>query len=94
MLKMNEYDQSVKTERGTFSLTPKEWDILSLLKERSGEVLSAEEIYETVWDAVPYNCSGVIAVHLRHIREKIEKDPSHPRMIRSFWGKGYRFSMD
>lgn len=69
--------------------TPKEWGILSLLKSNPNKLFTAEEIYKNVWEGEPFNCDGIIAVHLRHIREKIEDDPSKPILIKSIWKKGY-----
>ena len=71
-------------------LTPTEYDILRLLLQRPGEVLSPEEIYRQVWQEAPTPGDGTVAVHIRHLREKIEIDPSDPRYIKVVWGQGYK----
>lgn len=72
------------------ALTPKEYDILRFLMKNAGTVFSPSEIYHRVWDDVPLNAAGAIAVHIRHLREKIEINPSEPRYIKAVWGKGYK----
>ena len=72
------------------SLTPREYDILHLLMSAPGKVFSPKEIYEKVWDAPPMGAENVVAVHIRHLREKLEYDPAHPRYLRVVWGKGYK----
>lgn len=72
------------------SLTPKEYNILKFLMGHPGKVYSSGEIYEAVWDEAPLNADNVLAVHIRHIREKIEIDPQNPRYLRVVWGKGYK----
>ena len=72
------------------ALTPKEYDILRFLMKNAGTVFSPSEIYRRVWDDVPLNAAGAIAVHIRHLREKIEINPSEPRYIKVVWGKGYK----
>ena len=90
-VQLNEHDKSVKTNGRTAYLTPKEWGIMKFLKNNPDTVFTAAEIYANVWQSEPFDCSGIIAVHLRHIREKIEADPSHPSLIKSLWGRGYRY---
>lgn len=72
-------------------LTPIEYDILSYLMDHPDEVKSPEEIYRNVWNDDPFDCHLVISVHMRHIREKIEINPSRPQLIRVLRGRGYRF---
>lgn len=72
------------------SLTPKEYDILRFLMENRGTVFTPAEIYRRVWDDMPINAGGAIAVHIRHLREKIEINPAEPRYIKVVWGKGYK----
>ncbi|MBR3127932.1 MAG: helix-turn-helix domain-containing protein [Solobacterium sp.] len=69
-------------------LTPTERNILEFLQDHAGETCSPEEIYTAVWQAEPYDCRGIIAVHLCHLREKIKALPGAPA-IRSYWGRGY-----
>ena len=90
---LNEETRTVETEQSVNRLTRKEYGILSCLMNNPGKILSAEEIYRTVWEAEPFDCHLIISVHIRHIREKIEKDPSHPELIKVFWGKGYRYEL-
>ena len=73
------------------TLTPMEYGILKLLMEHPGKVYSTKEIYRLVWKDDPIGSEGTVAVHIRHLREKIEIDPAHPRYIRVIWGQGYRF---
>ena len=80
----------VTVDGDTVSLTPKEYDILRFLMQNAGTVFSPSEIYRRVWDDMPLNASGAIAVHIRHLREKLEIDPSDPRYIKVVWGKGYK----
>jgi DNA-binding response OmpR family regulator len=56
-----------------------------------GQTHSPEEIYANVWKETPYACRPIISVHVRHIREKIEADPSRPSHIILLWGQGYRY---
>jgi DNA-binding response OmpR family regulator len=71
-------------------LTPREYGILFLLMQKPGRVYSSQEIYRAVWRDAPLGAEGTIAVHIRHLREKLEIDPANPRYIRVVWGKGYK----
>ncbi len=74
------------------SLTPKEWAILTLLLSKPGRVFSREEIKEALWkDKEVYNWSRVLDVHIKHLRDKIEDDPSLPEYILTIYGQGYKF---
>ena len=72
------------------NLTSTEFDILKYFVENPGKVLSPREIYTAVWKNEPYGAENTVAVHVRHIREKIEINPAEPRYIKAVWGKGYR----
>ncbi|HHW25856.1 MAG TPA: response regulator transcription factor [Firmicutes bacterium] len=72
------------------SLTPTEFEILFLLAKNKGIVLSAEEIFEKVWNERYYESNNTVMVHIRKIREKIEEDPGKPEFIKTVWGVGYR----
>lgn len=72
------------------SLTPLEFDILWLLMEHPGRVYSSEEIYERVWKEDSMGAVSTVAVHIRHIREKIEINPREPRYVKVLWGRGYQ----
>lgn len=72
-------------------LTAKEYKILSLLMEHTGQVFSAEQIYENVWgETADYTVENTVMVHIRHIREKIEIDTKNPRYVKVVWGIGYK----
>ena len=86
-------DDSAKTvtvDGEAVSLTPIEYEILKLLMEHPGKVYSTRVIYETVWQENPYGSENAVAVHIRHLREKIEINPSEPRYIKVVWGRGYK----
>lgn len=72
------------------SLTRTEYDILKLLMENAGKVLSPQDIYVKVWNDNPYGAENTVAVHVRHLREKLEYNPAEPRYIKSIWGRGYK----
>ncbi len=73
------------------SLTGTEYEILRLFLEHPGEVLSTKEIYRSVWKSNPIGEENTIAVHIRHLREKIEINPAEPGFIKVVWGQGYKF---
>ena len=66
------------------------YPILKLLMENPGNVFTTAQIYRAVWREEPIGADGTVAVHVRHLREKLEADPSNPRYIKVVWGKGYR----
>ena len=72
------------------NLTPTEFEILKLLMKHAGEVLSPKRIYEEVWQEAPFGAENTVAVHIRHLREKLEIDPASPRYLKVVWGQGYR----
>lgn len=71
-------------------LTPTEYDILKLFMENPGKVFSPTEIYTKVWKDNPYGSENTVAVHIRHLREKIEYNPTEPRYLKAVWGRGYK----
>lgn len=71
-------------------LTPTEYNILKFLTENKGKVYSIEQIYESVWEDDAYAAENIIAVHIRHIREKIEINPKEPKYLKVIWGVGYK----
>ena len=89
---MNEYRLQVTFMGRTVHLTPHEYGILKTLLQKPGHLFTAEEIYREAWHAEPYDCHPVISVHIRHLREKLEADPSHPSFIKGLWGRGYLFT--
>lgn len=72
------------------SLTPREYEILRLLMQNPGTVFSPKRIYRTVWGEEPFEVENAVAVHIRHLREKLEINPSDPRYIKVVWGQGYK----
>ena len=88
-LSMDDDGKTVLADGEQVNLTPLEYDILKLLMQNPGKVFSPKEIYRSVWHE---DCIGEnpVAVHIRHIREKIEIDPADPRYIKVVWGKGYK----
>lgn len=86
---LNAMKKSVLVNGRELRLTPKEYGILAFLMQNPGIVYSSEEIYRNAWHMEPYDCKGLISVHVRHIREKIEQDPRHPQFLLLKWGFGY-----
>mgnify|MGYP000594461628 CR=1 FL=1 len=72
------------------SLTPKEYGILKFFLEHPGQVFSPAEIYHAVWEETAYGAEGTVAVHIRHLREKLEINPEQPRHLKVVWGQGYK----
>ena len=72
------------------SLTPIEYSILKLLMSNPGKVYSTKALYEAVWQEAALGSEGAVAVHIRHLREKVEINPSEPRYIKVVWGQGYK----
>lgn len=89
-IRLDDNAKAVTVDGENAALTPKEYDILRFLMKNAGTVFSPSEIYRRVWDDVPLNAAGAIAVHIRHLREKIEIDPAHPRYLKVVWGLGYK----
>lgn len=85
--------KTVTVDGESVSLTPLEYDILKFLMQNAGKVFSPNEIYRAVWHE---ECIGdnPVAVHVRHIREKIEINPADPRYLKVVWGKGYKMESD
>lgn len=74
------------------SLTPIEYSILKLLMENRNRVFSSRQIYKSVWNDAAYGAENTVAVHIRHLREKLEIDPANPRVLKVVWGHGYKLS--
>lgn len=89
-LMLNDSSRTVTVDDEETQLTPIEYKILRLLMVRRGQVLSADEIYEAIWQAPPLGAGNTIPVHIRHIREKIEDDPKKPKYVKAVWGLGYK----
>lgn len=80
----------VTVDGETVNLTPLEYSILRLLMKNAGQVFSTGQIYEQVWNDPVLGSENTVAVHIRHLREKIEIDPAHPRYLKVVWGLGYK----
>lgn len=87
---LDDGSKTVTVDGEEAGLTPIEYDILKLLMENPGRVFSTRVIYETVWQENPYGSENAVAVHIRHLREKIEINPSEPRYLKVVWGRGYK----
>lgn len=90
-IRLDDRRKEVSVDDELISLTPREYDILKLLMQHTGEVFRPEEIYRRIWQDEPYGAEGTVAVHIRHLREKIEINPSEPRYLKAVWGQGYKF---
>lgn len=88
-LEIDDKAKSVTLDGKAISLTPREYDILKFFMERIGTVLSPNDIYKNVWFDDPYGSTGTVTVHIRHLREKIEINPSEPKYLKVMWGHGY-----
>lgn len=89
-VEMDDQAKTVTVDGAPVALTPREYDILRLLMMHPDTVYSPSEIYRVVWEELPLNADNAVAVHIRHIREKIEINPSDPRYLQVVWGKGYK----
>ena len=89
-IELNDKRKSVTRDGDPVSLTPREYDILKFLLQHPGEVFSPGELYRQVWNEEPYGAESTVAVHIRHLREKLEIVPSQPRYIKAVWGQGYK----
>lgn len=87
---LNDTTKTVTVDGDAVSLTPMEYGILKLLMEHPGKVYSTKAIYEAVWQETAFGSEGSVAVHIRHLREKIEINPSEPRYLQVVWGQGYK----
>ena len=89
-LVINDSAKTVTVDGDEVKLTPIEYNILLYLTENSGRVFNTSQIYEAVWDEDAVGSDNIIAVHIRHIREKIEINPKEPRYLKVVWGQGYK----
>lgn len=87
---LDDKSKEVLLDGDAVSLTPTEYDILKLLLEHPGQVFSPKEIYRNVWQDTPLGNEGTVAVHIRHLREKLEYNPAEPRYVKVVWGQGYK----
>ena len=89
-VELDDSSKEVTLDGEPISLTPIEYDILKLLMESPGKVYSPKEIYWQVWKEAPLGSDNTVAVHIRHLREKIEINPADPRYLKVVWGQGYK----
>jgi DNA-binding response OmpR family regulator len=89
-IELNDKSKTVTLDGNPVSLTPLEYDILKLLMTHKGEVLSPRDIYENVWKETVIGAESTVAVHIRHLREKLEYDSANPRYLKAVWGHGYK----
>ncbi len=90
-ISLNDASKTVTVDGDIVSLTPTEYEILKLLMQNKGRVMSQKEIYESVRKELAFGAENTIAVHIRHLREKIEINPSEPRYLKVVWAHGYKF---
>ena len=89
-IEMDDRAKEVTLDGEIVNLTRTEYDILKLLMEHPGEVYSPNQIYESVWKEDAFGTENTVAVHIRHLREKIEYNPADPRYLKVVWGRGYK----
>ncbi len=89
-IELNDRTKEVTLDGDVVSLTRTEYEILKLLMSNPGKVYSPNEIYEMVWKDNPYGTENTVAVHIRHLREKVEYNPAEPRYLKVVWGRGYK----
>ena len=87
---LDDESKTVTLDGEPVSLTPTEYDILRLLLQSPGRVFRPDAIYRTVWREEPFGAESTVAVHIRHLREKLEINPADPRYIKAIWGQGYK----
>lgn len=89
-IELDDKEKAVTLDGEEVALTPTEYEILKLLMENAGQVFSPREIYTKIWNDLPYGSENTVAVHIRHLREKLEINPAEPRYIKVVWGQGYK----
>lgn len=89
-LMIDDVSKRVFVKEREIRLTPIEYEIVKLLVKEKGKVFSISQIYEAVWHMKPIGADNTIAVHIHHIREKIEENPKEPQYIKAVWGTGYK----
>ena len=89
-LVINDETKEVTVDGEPVKLTPIEYNILLLLVRNQGRVFSINQIYESIWEEEAIGADNTVAVHIRHIREKIEINPKEPRYLKVVWGVGYK----
>ena len=93
-LVINDDTKEVTVDGENVKLTPIEYNILLLLVKNKGKVFSINQIYESIWEEDAIAADNIVAVHIRHIREKIEINPKEPKYLKVVWGVGYKIEKD
>ena len=88
---LDDESKSVQVDGEPVTLTPTEYSIMKLLMQNAGQVFSTAQIYAAVWKEDACGNDSTVAVHIRHLREKIEITPAEPRYVKVVWGQGYKF---
>ncbi len=91
---LNDEEKTVTLDGEPVALTPIEYSILHTLMSQPGKVFSSAEIYRLVWNDSALGAEKTVAVHIRHLREKLEINPAEPHYIKVVWGQGYKFEKD
>lgn len=89
-IEIDDKEKRVLLDGEEVALTPTEYDILKLLMQHPGQVFSPRTIYQKIWNDLPYGSENTVAVHIRHLREKLEINPAEPRYLKVVWGQGYK----
>ena len=89
-ISLDDSAKQVTVDGEAVSLTPTEYEILKLLMKNAGRVMSPKEIYRAVWNDEAYGAESTVAVHIMHLREKIEINPAEPRYLKVVWAHGYK----
>lgn len=89
-IEIDDKEKRVSLDGEEIALTPTEYDILKLLMQHPGQVFSPRTIYQKIWNDLPYGSENTVAVHIRHLREKLEINPAEPRYLKVVWGQGYK----
>ena len=87
---LDSHSQTITVDGEPVYLTPIEYNLLRLFMRNPGKVFTISQIYREVWQESPIGSENVVAVHIRHLREKIEINPSEPRYLKVVWGRGYK----
>lgn len=93
-ISLDDKAKQVSLDGEPVALTPTEYEILRLLMMNAGQVFPPEEIYRRVWQDTPLGNERTVAVHIRHLREKLEIDPAEPRWLKIVWGQGYKMEKE
>ena len=89
-IELDDAAKVVRVDDEPVNLTRTEYEILKLLMQSPGKVFSSKVIYNKVWEDNPYGAENTVAVHIRHLREKLEINPAEPRYLKVVWGQGYK----